>query len=140
MASQLTDTLPHHDLQEKEHKKRTLVVGASPNPSRYSYKAAHLLQEHGHPIIPLSIKRGEVANRKILDIREKPQIDHIHTITLYIGSRHQPNWINYLLSLKPKRIIFNPGTENPVFEGAARNQGIEVLEACTLVMLSLGQY
>lgn len=77
---------------------------------------------------------------KILDIREKPPIDGVDTITLYIGPARQPQWYNYLLSLKPKRIIFNPGTENDEFEALAEQQGIEALEACTLVMLRSRQY
>jgi len=120
--------------------KKTVVVGASLNPARYAYRAAHMLTEYGHPMIPLSIKRGELAGKAILDLRQKPFISDVDTLTLYIGPRHQAQWINYLLSLSPRRIIFNPGTENPDFMGQAEYQGIEVLQACTLVMLQTGIY
>lgn len=120
--------------------KKTVVVGASPNPSRYAYMAAHMLNEHGHPMIPVSIKRGEVAGENIMDLREKPVITDVDTITLYIGPQHHEQWIDYLLSLSPKRIIFNPGTENPAFMTKAEEQQIEVEQACTLVMLRSGTY
>ncbi|MFP4089589.1 MAG: CoA-binding protein [Cyclobacteriaceae bacterium] len=120
--------------------KKTVVVGASPNPSRYAFRAAHLLKRYDHTIIPLSIKRGEVAEEKIMDLREKPMITDVDTITLYIGPQNQPEWIDYLLSLSPRRIIFNPGTENPVFMDKAEAQGVEVVEGCTLVMLQTGTY
>jgi hypothetical protein len=120
--------------------KKTVIVGATPNPSRYAYLAAERLTEYNHEIVLLSIKTGEVLGKSILNIREKPPVDKVDTITLYIGPRHQPEWYEYLLSLKPKRIIFNPGTENPEFEKTAEKAGIEVVEGCTLVMLRSGQY
>ncbi len=120
--------------------KKTLIVGATTNPERYAYLAAQRLTEHGHPIVPLGIKKGEVAGQPILDLREKPKIEGIDTITMYIGPRHQAEWMDYLISLKPKRIIFNPGTENVEFEKKAREAGIKSEEACTLVLLSTGQF
>ncbi len=120
--------------------KKTLIVGATTNPERYAYLAAHRLTEHGHPIVPMGIKKGEVAGQPIMDLRKKPKIEGIDTITLYIGPRHQGEWMDYLISLKPRRIIFNPGTENEEFEQKAREAGIEVEEACTLVLLSTGQF
>ncbi len=120
--------------------KKTLIVGATTNPARYAYIAASMLKEYGHPIVPIGIKKGEVFGEPILNIREKPAIRDIDIITLYIGPQHQPEWYDYLISLKPKRIIFNPGTENVEFEKMAENDGIEVLEACTLVLLRTNQY
>lgn len=120
--------------------KKTVVLGASPNPYRYAFKAAHMLKEAGHEMIPVSIKRGEVAGEKILNLREKPAIDGVHTITMYIGPQHQAEWTEYLLSLQPQRIIFNPGTENQEFEEMARKKGIETYQNCTLVLLSIGSY
>lgn len=120
--------------------KKTLVVGAGPNPSRYAYLAANMLEEYKHDTVLLGIKKGDINGNQILDIREKPEIKDVDTITLYIGPQRQPEWYNYLLSLKPKRIIFNPGTENDEFESMAEEQGIEVLQACTLVMLRSRQY
>lgn len=120
--------------------KRTVIVGASTNPGRYAYLAAESLTSYNHEIIPIGIKKGSVFGKQILDIREKPLIADVDTITLYIGPRHQAEWYDYLIGLKPKRIIFNPGTENPEFEKKAEEAGIQALEACTLVMLRTGQY
>lgn len=120
--------------------KKTVIVGATPNPSRYAFLAANMLSEYNHETVLLGIKKGEVAGNKILNIREKPALENIHTISLYIGPHRQPEWYDYLLRLKPKRIIFNPGTENEEFQNRAEQQGVEVLEACTLVMLRSRQY
>lgn len=120
--------------------KKTVVIGATPNPARYAYQAAHMLSRYGHEFIPLSIKRGSVAGEEILDLRQKPVIPEVDTLTLYIGPQHHAEWMDYLLSLSPKRIIFNPGTENPEFMQKAREQGIEVVTGCTLIMLRTGVY
>ena len=118
--------------------KKTLIIGASPNTDRYAYKAAHMLTAKGHPIVNIGIKQGEVAGVKI----EKPATPYhdIDTVTLYIGIGLQPNYYNYILDTKPKRVIFNPGTENPAFEEMLEKHGIEPIEACTLVLLSTGQF
>jgi uncharacterized protein len=120
--------------------KKTIIVGASTNAARYGYVATHMLKDHGHEIVPIGIKKGEVAGKQILNLREKPEVKDVDTITLYIGAQNQPEWYDYLLSLKPKRIVFNPGTENPEFEKLAKEQNIETEEACTLVLLRTGQY
>jgi uncharacterized protein len=120
--------------------KKTLVVGATANPGRYAFMAASMLNEYGHEIVPIGIKKETVLGKEILNLREKPTVTDIDTITLYIGPHNQPEWYEYLLSLKPKRIIFNPGTENDAFEKMAEDQNIEVVEGCTLVMLRSGQY
>lgn len=120
--------------------KKTVIIGATPNPSRYAYLAAETLNDHNHEIVLLGIKKGEVLGKPIQNIYEKPAIQDVDTVTLYIGPRNQPEWYSYLIGLKPKRIIFNPGTENSEFEKQAAAAGIEVLEACTLVMLRTGQY
>ena len=120
--------------------KKTVVVGATPNQSRYAYLAATMLAEYNHDTVLLGIQKGEINGNKILNIREKPILENIDTITLYIGPQRQPEWYDYLLSLKPNRIIFNPGTENEEFQKRAEQQGVEVLEACTLVMLRSRQY
>lgn len=120
--------------------KKTVLVGATPNQSRYANLAATMLAEYKHETVLLGIQKGDIHGNKILDIREKPSIEGVDTITLYIGPRRQPEWYNYLLSLRPKRIIFNPGTENDEFENLAEQEGIEVLQACTLVMLRSKQY
>ena len=120
--------------------KKTVVVGATPNQSRYAFLAANMLREYDHNIVPMGIKQGEVAGEEILDIRKRTAINDVDTITLYIGPRHQPEWYEYLLSLKPKRIIFNPGTENDEFEKLAESRGIEAMQACTLVLLRSHQF
>ncbi|UII31599.1 CoA-binding protein [Fulvivirga ulvae] len=120
--------------------KKTAIIGATTNPGRYAYLAARLLTDHGHEIVPIGIKQGEVFDKQILNIKEKPHVEDVDTVTLYIGPQNQPEWYDYILSLKPKRIIFNPGTENYELEKLAHKQGIETEEACTLVMLRVGNY
>ncbi|WP_375578459.1 CoA-binding protein [Marivirga tractuosa] len=120
--------------------KKTVIIGATTNPSRYAYFAADRLTNAGHEIVPVGIKKGEVFGEEILDIREAPKVEDVDTITLYLGARHQPEYYDYLLSLNPKRIIFNPGTENPELVKLANEKGIETEYACTLVMLGSGVY
>ena len=118
--------------------KKTLVLGATPDSSRYAYLAANKLVRHGHDIVNVGLKKGEVAGEPI----EKPETLHsdIHTITMYVGTRNQPPLYDYILNTRPKRIIFNPGTENNQLASMAQEKGIETVEACTLVMLSIGNY
>jgi predicted CoA-binding protein len=118
--------------------KPTVVIGASPNTDRYSYKATISLQQHNHTVYPIGIRNGKINDLDI--ITTKPVIENIDTVTLYVGADNQPAWFDYIFSLNPKRIIFNPGTENPEFEALAISKGIEVLDACTLVLLSINQY
>ena len=120
--------------------KKVVIIGASPNESRYSFMAAELLQQYDFEFIPVGIKRGQVLGKPILDIRSMPEIDNVDTITLYIRPGLQSVWMNYLIGLNPKRIIFNPGTENLEFENLANESGIETVEACTLVMLRTLQF
>jgi uncharacterized protein len=120
--------------------KKTVIIGATPDTGRYAYLAARMLDEYRHEIVPVSIKRGEVLGKEILDLRKKPPIDDVDTVTMYIGPQKQPEWYQYILGLKPKRIIFNPGTENDEFEKMAEERGIEAVEGCTLVMLRSWQY
>jgi uncharacterized protein len=120
--------------------KKTVIIGATTNTSRYAYIAAEMLHKYRHAIVPLGIKKGEVLGQQILDINQRPKIGDVDTVTLYIGPQHQPEHYDYLISLKPKRFIFNPGTENPEFEKLVEESGAEAVEACTLVMLRTGQY
>ena len=118
--------------------KKTLVIGATPHPSRYAYLAANKLVRYGHEIVNVGIKKGEVAG---VPIEKAEKIhDDIDTITLYVGTRNQAPLYDYILDTNPKRIIFNPGTENPELEAKARQKGIETIEGCTLVMLSTGEF
>jgi len=118
--------------------KKTLVLGATPDTSRYAYLAANRLVNHGYSIVNVGIKTGEVAGVAI----EKPEVIHddIDTITLYVGPQNQPPLYDYILNTHPKRIIFNPGTENDELRKMANEKGIETENACTLVLLSIGQY
>lgn len=118
--------------------KATVILGASPLEDRYSYKATIQLQKHGHSVFPVGIKKGEIVGLKI--INNRPELQNIHTITLYLNAKNQEQWYSYILSLNPKRLIFNPGAENPELIKMASAKGIECTEACTLVMLSIGTY
>ena len=118
--------------------KKTLVLGASPNPERYAYLATQRLTQYGHEAVPVGIRKGEIGGIEILS--GKPEVEDVDTVTLYIGPARQPEYYDYIFSLKPKRIIFNPGTENPEFMRLAQVRGIETVEGCTLVMLSIGAY
>lgn len=118
--------------------KKTLVLGASPNPERYSYLAVKKLKAYKHPVVALGKKETRIDDTPILT--GKPVLDQIDTVTLYLKPANQVPYYDYILRLKPKRIIFNPGTENEELAQKAAKQGIEPVEACTLVMLGTGQY
>lgn len=118
--------------------KSTLVIGASTNPDRYSFKAINSLVKHGHPVFALGTKTGEVAGITI-DTEQKSYPD-IDTVSLYVGPQNQSAFTDYIISLKPRRVIFNPGTENAEFESLLQSKGIEPTIACTLVLLSTGQF
>ena len=118
--------------------KKTLIIGASNNPERYAYKAAERLLAHGHEIELLGL-RPDVIFGKTIDT-EKKKYEGLDTVTLYVGPQRQPEYYDYIISLKPKRVVFNPGTENAEFESLLKENGIEAEEACTLVLLGTGQY
>lgn len=118
--------------------KKTLVLGASGNPSRYSYLAINRLRNHNHPVVAIGKKQEKVFDVDI-DDGQKP-FDNVDTVTLYLNPNNQKQYYDYILSLHPQRIIFNPGAENEELAALAREKGIRVMEACTLVLLSTGQY
>jgi predicted CoA-binding protein len=118
--------------------KKTVVLGASDNPSRYSFLAINRLTAHQHPVIAIGKKVADVAGIHIT--KEPISEEGVDTITLYLNPANQKPYYDYILSLKPKRIIFNPGTENDELIELAKKNGIEPVIACTLVMLSTGQY
>ena len=118
--------------------KKTLVLGASQNPSRYSFICINRLLAYRHPVVAVGRRQGEVAGVNIQT--GTPEEKDIDTITLYLNPTNQQPYYEYILGLQPKRIIFNPGTENDELYEMARQKGIEPIEACTLVMLSTGQY
>jgi uncharacterized protein len=117
---------------------KTLIVGASINPERYAYKAANSLLAHGHEIELIGQKEGEIKGHGIHT--DNPNFEGIDTVTMYVGPKNQPTLYDYILKQNPRRIIFNPGAENPEFEQMAKDKGVEVEEACTLVLLATGQF
>lgn len=117
---------------------KTVVIGASTNPSRYSHSAVLKLVDKGHETVALGLKEGSIGHIPVL--QGTPAIADVDTISLYIGADHQPAMYDYILGLEPKRIIFNPGTENPAFAKLAAQKGIEVVFGCNLAMLSIGTY
>lgn len=119
-------------------KKKTLVLGASDQPHRYSYLAIQRLRNKEHEVIGIGKHTGEVGDVSIET--EKRPIENVDTVTLYLNPTHQKQYYDYILSLKPKRIIFNPGAENEELKQLALDNNIQPMEACTLVMLSTGQY
>ena len=118
--------------------KKTLVLGASNNPSRYSYLAINALQSKGHDIIAIGKRSGKIGKVEI-ETTER-EIDDLDTVTLYLNPFNQKQYYTYIFSLHPKRIIFNPGAENEELFAMAKKRGIFPQEACTLVLLSTGQY
>lgn len=118
--------------------KKTLVLGATTNPSRYGYIATARLNTYGHEVVPVGIREGKIEGIPI--VLGQPKLDDIDTITLYLNPKRQEEYYNYILDLKPKRIIFNPGTENSELVKLAKENGIESEIACTLVLLSVGNY
>jgi uncharacterized protein len=117
---------------------KTLVIGASENPERYSYKAIISLIKHEHEVVAIGAKQGSLQG--ITWTNELQNFDAIHTITLYLNPQRQKDYYNYILELKPNRVIMNPGTENEELANLLKLNNIEAVEACTLVMLSIGAY
>lgn len=119
-------------------KETTLVLGASPNPERYAYKAVERLRAQDYPVVAVGKRPGRVADVEIQ--REWPAPGAVDTVTLYVGPQNQPPFYDALLRLRPRRIIFNPGTDNPEFLRMAEAAGIETEQACTLVLLASRKY
>ena len=118
--------------------KKTVVLGASQNEERYSNMAVKKLVAHNHPVTAIGNKEGIINDIKI--IKDNPTINDVDTITLYLNPENQKPYYDYILSLNPQRLIFNPGTENDELEKLAEEKGIKTMEACTLVLLSTNQY
>ena len=118
--------------------KKTVVLGASAKTDRYSNRAVNQLMANGHQVIPIGFENEKINGLQI-ETAFLP-IENVNTISLYLNPKRQEAYYDYILSLNPKRIIFNPGTENKDLEQLAKKQNIETIEACTLVMLSVGNY
>ena len=121
-----------------EKSKKTLVMGASENPERYSNKAINKLRNYGHDVVAIGRRAGKVKDVTIET--GMPLFTGIDTITMYLSAKNQEAYLNYLVSLKPNRIIFNPGAENQALARLCEQNSIEPVEACTLVLLSIGDY
>ena len=119
-------------------KKKTLVLGASMNPERFSYMAVRKLKYGNIPVVAVGFREGEISGVRIE--KSFPKFEDIHTITIYIGPKNLTAYYDYILSLKPKRVIFNPGTESQAFAEILSSEGIEVINACTLIMISKHLY
>ncbi len=117
---------------------KTLVMGASEKEERYSNKAVRMLREYDHEVAAIGLREGSIGDVPI--VTGTPALTGIDTVTLYVGPQRQDDLIPYIVGLHPRRVIFNPGTENPEFQQTLRKEGIEPVEACTLVMLRTGQY
>jgi predicted CoA-binding protein len=118
--------------------KKTVVFGATTKPEKYAYLAITKLVEKGHSVLAIGQNAGEVAGVKIYT--KQIPLTNIDTVTLYLNPLRQRDYYNYIIETKPKRVIFNPGTENAEFEELLKKNDIEPVEACTLVMLSIGNY
>jgi hypothetical protein len=118
--------------------KKTLVLGASDNEERYSNMAVKKLVAHHHPVIAVGRKNTIINGIEVT--KELVQAEGVDTVTLYLNPTAQKDYYDYILSLQPKRIIFNPGTENDELVELAKAKNIQTIEACTLVMLNTGQY
>lgn len=125
-------------LQKTKMSKKTIVLGASPNPERYSYLAIERLRHYQHPVVAIGKRNGMIKDVEI--INELPALNDVDTITLYLNAGNQKEYYNYILQIHPKRIIFNPGAENNELFDLAKANGIEPVEACTLVMLGTNQF
>jgi predicted CoA-binding protein len=118
--------------------KKTLVLGASLKTDRYSNFAIHSLVDDGHEVVGVGLREGQVAG--ILILTGQPQVENVDTVTLYLNASRQKEFYDYVLSLHPKRVIFNPGTKNGEFEKTLKENDIFFENSCTLVLLSTGQY
>lgn len=117
---------------------KTLIIGASVNPERYSYKAAEKLLAHKHEIYMIGNRPGVLFDRDI--VKEQTPYTDVDTVTMYVSAKNQTGYYEYILSLKPRRVIFNPGTENPEFEKQLEGHGVIAEQACTLVLLATNAY
>jgi len=125
-------------METSNDKKLTVVLGASPNPERYSNMAVNRLTAKGHPVVAIGRRAAVIGDTPI--ITEHPSLEKVDTVTMYLNPVAQKEYYDYILQLQPRRIIFNPGAENEELEQIAREHDIQPVEACTLVMLSTGQF
>jgi uncharacterized protein len=118
--------------------KKVVVLGASPNPERYSYQAVQILLQRNYTVIAVGIRHGFIGDLPILT--GMPDVDSVDTLLLYIGPGHQKDYYESIIKLAPRRVIFNPGTENPELINLCIKNRIEVIQDCSLVMLCSGLF
>ncbi|MBZ4187885.1 CoA-binding protein [Niabella beijingensis] len=118
--------------------KKTVVLGASENPARYSNMAIRRLRTHGHEVVAIGKQAGQIGD--VVIQKEQPDAEGVDTVTVYLNPLHQQQYEEYILKLHPKRVIFNPGAENDALSAKIKAAGIEPVEACTLVLLTTSQY
>ncbi len=120
-------------------KEKVVILGASDNPDRFAHKAMLMLEQYGHQPILVNPTLSEIAGHTVIaDLDQVPR--PIDTLTMYVNPRISINLKEKIIALNPKRVIFNPGTENPAIEFALKKTGIDTIHACTLVLLSTGKY
>jgi len=117
---------------------KTLILGASTNPERYSHQAVIRLFQAGIETLPMGVNQGKILELPILPFFS--ELKDIHTVSIYLSSKNQSDYFDYLIKLNPKRVLFNPGTENEAFASLLDAHGIYWENACTLVLLSTNQY
>ena len=117
---------------------KTVIIGASENTTRYANRAAHSLLQNGHVVELIGLKKGQIQGHPIQT--GLPPLTDVDTVTMYVGVGNQAGYVDYVMALKPRRVIFNPGAENPELARQLRQEGIEAIDGCTLVMLSIGTY
>jgi hypothetical protein len=115
-----------------------VVLGASPDPGRYSYRAVRQLVKRNYEVVAIGKKKGLIGD--ILIETGQPPIQDVHTILIYLSPHHQGEIFDYVLSLRPKRVIFNPGTESPEFEEILISHNVEVVHDCSLVMMAMDRF
>jgi predicted CoA-binding protein len=120
--------------------KKTLIIGASSNPERYSNKAYFMLSAHNFETELLGNKQDFIGSKSIKNQWSDLDLTNVHTVTMYVGAKNQSDYYQKILDLNPQRVIFNPGTENPEFYSLLSEKGINFEEACTLVLLQTGQF
>ena len=115
-----------------------VVLGASPNPDRFSFKAVKRLVRHHYDVVAIGKRKGFIEDIPI--ITEQLPLQNVHTVTMYLAPNHQGEIFDYVISLRPRRIIFNPGTESPEFEEWLESYNIDIVHDCTLIMLATGRF
>ena len=124
--------------KETDKKGKTLVLGAAENPDRYSCKAVKALLRNDYEVVPVGFRSGSIKDTVILT--GMPQIEDVDTILIYMGAKKQPDFYDYILNLNPRRVVFNPGAENPELQDILKEKGVEIVNDCALIMINTDCY